>query len=184
VTKSFIRVEDNFFENNKFEEIKEYVDTLNYNPPQTSSIEDNKGCYWFEKQLERGHDLQNLIINILKDRVNLNIDKDYKSKDPDTLECVTKFIMSNAQDGARPHTDNCQIQCLIFLKGEEILNNGTMFVDKNTKSKEVSFDIHTHIGFKENRAIVFSSDNWHTPAQFLGGTWRYSIANFFNLKST
>jgi len=169
VVESFIKIENNFFDQDTFKKLNSEIESYEYKPPTSELLQNNGGCYWFQKNIS-GSDLQNHIINIIQKRTNLKINKQKK--------CISKFIMSNAQDGARPHVDHGnEMQCLIYIKGDEILNNGTMFLDK----RESSYDIHTHVGFKENRAIIFSSNNYHSPAQFLGGTWRYCIANFFCL---
>ena len=57
-------------------------------------------------------------------------------------------------------------------------NNGTGFYDKISEDK---YELNTHVGFKENRAIVFDSKIYHTSLQFNEGTGtRYCLANFIN----
>ena len=166
---SFIKIEDNFFDKDTFNKIYSEVESHEYSPPTTEMLKYNGGCYWFQNDIS-GSDLQNYIIDKIQNKTNLKIDTE--------KNCVSKYIMSNAQDKARPHVDHAaDLQCLIYIKGEEILNNGTLFLDK----KQSSFNINTHVGFKQNRAVIFSSNNYHSPAQFLGGTWRYCITNFFCL---
>jgi hypothetical protein len=169
VVESFIKIEDNFFDKNTFTKINNEVEGYEYAPPTKEIIDYNGGCFWFQNDVSKS-DLQNHIIEQLEKITNLKINRQ--------KNCISKFIMSNAQDKARPHVDHAaDLQCLIYIKGDQILNNGTLFLDK----KESSYDINAHVGFKENRAIIFSSNNYHSPAQFLGGTWRYSINNFFCL---
>ena len=180
---SYIYIQDNFFEKNIFKEIKNKINTYSYSPPPLKRIKDYGGCYWFEHNLPRGCDVQKVVIKTLQEKMNLSVDEDFKSDDTDVVECESKFIMPNAQDGARPHVDPCQLQCLVFIKGEEIIKNGTLFFDDAQVGKDKKFNINTHVGFKENRGIVFSSNNLHAPAQFSGGSWRYCLANFFHLKN-
>ena len=61
------------------------------------------------------------------------------------------------------------------MLGDTKINNGTGFYEQ----EDDKFSLHTHIGFKENRAIIFTSSIWHSPLQFAGeSTPRYVLANF------
>ena len=61
--------------------------------------------------------------------------------------------------------------------GDKLINNGTGFYEKLNDE----YQLHTHIGFKENRAIFFDSTKWHSPLQFAGNsTPRYVMANFMD----
>jgi hypothetical protein len=63
------------------------------------------------------------------------------------------------------------------MLGPESINNGTGFFERREKGPG---QISLHVGFKHNRAIFFSADNYHSPLQWSGnGSFRYSINNFF-----
>ena len=89
--------------------------------------------------------------------------------------------MVGAADKPRPHTDQvigATHQCLIYMHGEESTNNGTGFYHYNMSPENLELSIHA--GFRQNRAIFFSSDVYHSPLQWAGnGSFRYSICNFF-----
>ena len=63
-----------------------------------------------------------------------------------------------------PHIDyvknKCEYQLLVYIRSDEGINAGTAFYKKNKEG----FEIDVHVGFKENRAILFKSkDCLHSP---------------------
>ena len=63
-----------------------------------------------------------------------------------------------------PHIDyvknKCEYQLLVYIRSDEGINAGTGFYRKNKEG----FEIDVHVGFKENRAILFKSkDCLHSP---------------------
>jgi len=60
----------------------------------------------------------------------------------------------------KPHTDikiGAFLNLLIMISGPKALTNGTVFYTKNKEDLELDI----HVGFKENRAVLFPSDWWH-----------------------
>ena len=58
------------------------------------------------------------------------------------------------------------------------INNGTGFYEKEKEG----LTLHTHIGFKENRAIFFDSTIYHSPLLFAGNSGpRYAMANWIGV---
>ena len=47
---------------------------------------------------------------------------------------------------------------MIMLKGIESITNGTVFYDKDKDN----YDLNINVGFKENRAIQFPSNHYHS----------------------
>ena len=59
-----------------------------------------------------------------------------------------------------------------------LINNGTGFYEKEKEG----LTLHTHIGFKENRAIFFDSTIYHSPLLFAGNSGpRYAMANWIGV---
>ena len=87
----------------------------------------------------------------------------------------SNYFLSFPNTPAIPHEDGGEYNCLIYIVGDKLINNGTGFYEKlNNK-----YHLHTHIGFKENRAIFFNSQIDHSSLQFAGNsTPRYVMANF------
>ncbi|HAT67004.1 MAG TPA: hypothetical protein DCS66_20830 [Flavobacteriaceae bacterium] len=177
-----IFIQDNFFEDEIFNTIKNEIDTVEFTPPSTETRK-YQSTYWFDHKLPMGCDVQRLIYKKIKFYFNEEVDFDSVN---DT-DCI--YTMSNAKDHPRPHRDlmsdiptHLQYQCLIYIKGDSHLANGTGFYTRDLKDK-LKFHLHLNVGFKENRAVFFSSDNWHSPMQWSGeSSWRYSIANFMTMK--
>ena len=168
---SKVFVEENFFPLNIYNEIVQQMISVEYVPPNKRKIKNQEGCYWHSHDLVNNCDVQNQIKVLINKKFNFKISNFFYSS----------YTMVGANDKPRPHTDEkygVTHQCLIFMHGEESTNNGTGFYHrKNSKEAELSI----HVGFKKNRAIFFSSDVLHSPLQWAGnGSFRYSIANFFN----
>ena len=169
LSKVFIK--DNFFSSNIHNEIVQQMVSVEYNPPNEKKIKEHGGCYWHNHDLPHNSDVQNEIKSLINKKFNYQI----------TNFVDTTYTMVGANDKPRPHKDNIMgvtHQCLIYMLGEESANNGTGFYyEKNSGKLELSI----HVGFKQNRAIFFSSDVPHSPLQWAGnGSFRYSIGNFFN----
>lgn len=94
-------------------------------------------------------------------------------------QMTSSYFLSFPNTPAIPHADPGLYNCLIYLVGDKLVNNGTGFYEKI--DDKGNFSLHTHIGFKENRAIFFDSSIGHSPLQFAGNsTPRYVMANFID----
>ena len=143
---------------------------VEYFPPNKNKIKEHQGSYWHIHTLPNQCDVKKQIAVLIAKNFNFNISTFKESS----------YTMVGASDKPRPHKDdNIQTthQCLIYMYGEESTNNGTGFYHEKSKNKH---ELSIHVGFKQNRAIFFSSDVWHSPLQWAGnGSFRYSICNFF-----
>jgi len=72
------------------------------------------------------------------------------------------------------HVDDNQYNFLLFLKGKELVYNGTGFY--------TNYNLHTYIGFVENRALFFDGkNNIHTDLQALGeSSFRHTVNIFYD----
>lgn len=72
----------------------------------------------------------------------------------------------------KPHTDDDSVvNILIMLSGPTAVTNGTVFYTKG--------DLDIHVGFQENRAILFPSNKFHSPhANDKSNITRYSATLF------
>tara|TARA_A100001037_G_C14992627_1_gene563334 strand:- start:309 stop:845 length:537 start_codon:yes stop_codon:yes gene_type:complete len=171
-----ILIQDNFFEEKILKNIQEEIVKVEMKPPPDETRA-YQSSYWFDHKLPVMCELQKLIYKNIKLYFNMEVDVN-KVTDVDCM-----YTMSNAKDHPRPHTDGMAThQCLIYIKGDPLLANGTGFYTPDSEDK-LKFHLNLHVGFKENRALFFSSDNWHSPMQWSGpSSWRYSIANFMTMK--
>ena len=167
---SKVFIQENFFPPELYNEIVQLMIQAEYDPPDKEAIERLEGSYWHTHDLPNDCDVQVEIKKLIKQKFNFDISKFIS----------TNYTMVGAADKPRPHTDEvigATHQCLIYMHGEESTNNGTAFYyEKNSGELELSI----HVGFKQNRAIFFSSNVPHSPLQWAGnGSFRYSICNFF-----
>jgi hypothetical protein len=61
-------------------------------------------------------------------------------------------------DSFKPHVDSINgniLNLLIMINGPTAVTNGTVFYTDN--------ELDIHVGFRENRAVLFPSDKVHSP---------------------
>ena len=171
--KDHIIVKDNFFNDEVYKEIIKDISTLKFkNRSIDAAIHGNKSVYqkiYFEVPLNHDHfavqEVNKLLNNYGFDLISSPLDHAY--------------LLSTKHEEATPHYDDKDLNCLVYLKGNEIINSGTGFYDK----KEEDYVLNRHIGFKENRAIIFDSKIFHASLQFNEGAGvRYVMVNFFNYR--
>tara|TARA_R100000963_G_C4638961_1_gene102694 strand:+ start:1039 stop:1560 length:522 start_codon:yes stop_codon:yes gene_type:complete len=78
-------------------------------------------------------------------------------------------------DVFQPHNDGGlgKVNLYIQLIGPTAVSNGICFYDKDQK-------LDMHIGFRENRAVLFDSKIVHTPNVSSDKIWRTTITLFIN----
>lgn len=91
------------------------------------------------------------------------------------------YFLSAKHKDATPHNDlPHDINCLIYLQGNYLINSGTGFYD----IIDNKYVLNTHVGFKENRAIIFDSGLAHASLQFNENCGkRFAMTNFINMKN-
>jgi len=162
--KNRIIVQDNFFSKKILDKIKIDLSHSKFSNRFNTFKNTPYQKIYFQVQLENNHPAVLETIKNLKKKFNLSCPK-----------IVSSYFLSTKHEQATPHNDLSKYNCLIYLKGNHLVNNGTGFYDKvNNK-----FLLNTHVGFKENRAIIFDSKIYHTSLQFNEGSGtRYCLANF------
>ena len=153
-----IQIKDNFLNEEDFKIISSNIDKIIY-APMTNP--DNFGFrHNFEKSPENEWFFTKIKKQFFPD-VNLKvIESSYH------LRHNTKKVLS--------HTDNANYNFILYLKGDELIYNGTGFYYKN--------NLNTYLGFVKNRALFFDGkNNIHTDLQALGeSSPRYTINIFYN----
>ena len=166
-----IIIQDNFFSKDMLDKIK--VD-LTHQKFTNRFTEHNNSIYqkiYFNVKLTDNHPVVLEIKKILKEKFDLTY-----------FNIASQYFLSTKHEEATPHIDPLnEYNCLIYLKGDFILNSGTGFYDYDKIND--TYSLNTHVGFKENRAIIFDSRIYHASLQFNeGGETRYCLANFMNMK--
>ena len=183
-----IAVKDDFFPPDLLFKIKEYLFNISKWHYPDNSKDFEGGVYWWTYLMGREDETL-----FQKDYLDHLIKKYFNKKN--TKYTRTFFSMSNAKDKARPHHDVEQpsvYNLLIYLSGDSLINNGTGFYIHKDKENckppcphqpacKEELLLHSHIGFRENRAIFFKSSIWHAPLQWAGeSSTRYSLCNFLS----
>ena len=142
-----IKIIDNFFEDILFKNIKNHITTKLFFTPRYLNYtkERNKNTtYGMRFQLKEDP-------NLLKTFIT-QAEKKFNSKIKETL--FDSGIDIRNLENFIPHNDvelGAKINILVMLKGPTAVVNGTVFYTEG--------DLDIHVGFRENRAILFPS-NW------------------------
>ena len=161
--KDLIIVKDNFFNKTLFKEIYADLDKVKF-VNRFTKIKANKQRIYFDVLLGRDHPGCIALKSFFKNELGVLVKK-----------LDSSYFLSTKYEEPFPHTDAAKINCIIYLKGGSLINNGTALYEKNNEGVDV---INSHIGFKENRAVVFSGRT-HASLQFAeGSTARFIMANF------
>ena len=167
--KEKIIVKDNFFKTTTLNQIKNELSTT----PFTNRFNDLKNTIYqkvyFHQEINSTHFAVKEMHENLKE---FNLTYDFEKTE-------SSYWLSSKHKDPTPHNDVNDINCLVYLKGAHLINSGTGFYDKI----ENDFVLNTHIGFKENRAIIFDSKIYHSSLQFNENSGlRYVMVNFLWIK--
>jgi hypothetical protein len=162
-----IIVEDNFFKKEILNSIYHELMTNNF----TNRMAEYGNVYgreYFQVKLNQAHYVAQLTMKNLERLFNLKC-----------TDINSQYVLTTKHTEAKPHIDiSHEFNCLIYLKGESIVNNGTGFYDKINDD----YKLNTHIGFKENRAIIFDPLIYHSSLQWNEDAKpRYAMLNFLNV---
>jgi hypothetical protein len=160
-----ILIKDNFFSEEILSKVHIELPSLNF----TNRHVDRKdrtsyNKIYFNFPLSSDHYLVEETTNILLKEYNIKYKK---------MESV--YFLSTKNNLPTPHTDTCELNVLIYLKGDSLMHNGTGIYEQN--------NLNTHLGFKENRAILFNGAKYmHASLQSFEqeASPRYVMANFLN----
>ena len=160
-----ILIKDNFFSEDILSKVHLELPNLNFTN-RHADFKDRSiyNKIYFNCSLSSDHYLVKEIKNILLKDYNII----YKNME-------SAYFLSTKNNLPTPHTDPCELNVLIYLKGNCLMHNGTGIYEQN--------NLNTHIGFKENRAILFNGAKYmHASLQSFEqeASPRYAMANFLN----
>ena len=153
-----IQIKDNFLDKKEYEIIASNVDKINY-----EAINNNSGNFGFSHPFPENSENEWLYKKIKQQffpNTNLKVS-------------VSSYHWRHNKDKVRSHADPDDFNFILYVKGKELVYNGTGFYHKN--------DLNTYVGFVENRAIFFDGrNNIHTDLQALGpSSGRYTVNIFY-----
>ena len=158
-----IKIVDNFFNKEEFEILTNHLSKINFK----SLINEEGDRYGFGHGFKENKENKWLFNKIKK---NFFKNKNLISKD-------SAFRLRHNFKKILPHIDHfCDYAFICYLTGKELVYNGTGFYKKNGDQLQLD----TYIGFRENRALFFNSNIYHTDLQALGeSSPRYSLNVFY-----
>ena len=143
-----IKIVDNFFEDILFKNIQNHITTKLFFKPRYigNTTEKNQDTY-YGSRFEFKHD--NKLLDTFKNQAEKKFNIKIKKLHDDCGIDIRNL------DHFKPHTDQAKMNVLVMLKGPTAVTNGTVFYHGDINN----FDLDIHVGFRENRAILFPS-NW------------------------
>jgi hypothetical protein len=154
-----IQIKDNFLNKKELSILLNNLNNISY-----KAMNNDDGNYGFRHEFERNLKNEWFFKKIKKQffpNINLKVNKGSYH-----LRHNFKKVMS--------HEDKEDYNFILYLKGDELVYNGTGFYYKNK--------LNTYLGFVNNRALFFDGkNNVHTDLQALGkSSPRYTINIFYN----
>ena len=164
-----IVIKDNFLKEEDFKKIYNIISNLSFSPNDYLGEKTSDNLAWFS------HKAHTDFLEIIKNEVFNQFNKKIK-----------EFVLANYTLLSNPKPlvhqdkiDNVNWQLLLYIKGDLSVTNGTGFY---IEKENGVFELNTHIGFKENRAIFFKAVNWHSPLQWsVEYSKRYSFISFLEI---
>ena len=153
-TEFDIRIKDNFLNQEDFNKIKSYVKNIRWQPMALSYSSTNPTHVWFTDNAPKE------ITNIMEKEVS----KFFNVKILNTN--LNQFSLVSKSKKVEAHIDISEItnfQTILYIDGDESVHSGTGFYIKKDKD---NFELNTHIGFRPNRIVSWTSNVWHAPLSF------------------
>tara|TARA_R110002012_G_scaffold238372_1_gene412163 strand:- start:2450 stop:2962 length:513 start_codon:yes stop_codon:yes gene_type:complete len=152
----YITIKDNFLEKEKLLELQKNLPLINYSGKY--NVITNINHIWFSAPASKE------ITNIIKAKCEKLLNKKFK------INFCSYTLLSTVEP--LPHcdlNDETDYQVIVYIKGDVDLHKGTGFYVKG--------ELNTHIGFNENRAVIWHSNSWHTPMNWAADnkSKRYSV---------
>ena len=144
-----IKIIDNFFDKDLLKKIQTHVTTkIYYTPRWLTGTEKTKENYYGDRFI-LNHDpkLKEIFVKQAEEKFSIKINK---------LDDDSGIDLRNL-DRFMPHTDQQagKLNIFIMLKGQTAVTNGIVFYTDN--------NLDMHVGFRENRAVMFPSLKMHSP---------------------
>ena len=151
-----IIIKDNFLDQDLHKKIHSKIDKYNY----SATFNGIKGIkhIWFSSPIEKE------IQEIVKNKCEKILNKKFK------VHFCNYTMLATVEPVVHcDHNDNCDYQIIIYIKGNTNLHKGTGFY--------LNGELNTHIGFNENRAVLWHANTFHSPLNWASDdkSKRYSI---------
>jgi len=154
-----IKIVDNFLEKNLFNKLQDFAKQgLQFNPSYNGHGE----YYGLRCNINNDEELIDIFKDTTKEKFKIQID-DISEDSSIDIRDLNNFI---------PHTDpQSKLNLFLMIYGDKAANNGIVFYDEK--------EIDIHVGFRENRAVLFSSNITHSPNVFKDKTIKRITSTIF-----
>ena len=162
-----IRIIDNFFEDKDLRTIQNFALTKAfYTPRFLSNSPEKTDKYSYGSRWPLNNDIK--LLKMFTEQTELKFKIKIKELHVDSGIDQRKLTIF------KPHIDEGSVlNMLVMLSGPTAVTNGTVFYTDG--------NLDIHVGFKENRAILFPSYKFHSPhANEESNITRYSATLFIN----
>jgi len=171
-----LTIKDNFLENNFFKELHASIMFKKWNPIDNIYLKTGKHVWHHYKVQEN---LTNILKKQIENKFNVKIKK--------FMNGMNYTMVSNVKeesvhvDGVDYPDKDFNAQFILYVNGNNELTNGTGFY---TKKEDGKYHLTTHVGFVENRALLFKNKVMHSPLKFLSkdNKPRFSIISFLSIE--
>tara|TARA_R110000803_G_scaffold206792_1_gene274276 strand:+ start:53 stop:574 length:522 start_codon:yes stop_codon:yes gene_type:complete len=166
-----LQIKDNFFSKKEYDILVNNLDKVLYSPNVNEEVGLYSQSHHFNPTNENKWIFSKIKNNFFPNNNKLKIiSAEFSLRD-------NKNLISPHKDSFPNNGENkSNYNCLIYLKGRELIYNGTGFYTNG--------NLNTYIGFVENRGIFFKgSDVYHTCLQGLGeSSARYCLNVYYGEK--
>jgi len=153
-TEFDIRIKDNFLNEEDYNKIKLYTKRIFWKPTSLSYSTNNPTHVWFTD------DAPDEITELMKKEVSKLFNVEILNVSVNQFSFVTKSKKSEVHNDASEITN---FQTILYIDGDENVHSGTGFYVKTDDNK---FELNTHIGFRPNRIVSWTSNVYHAPLSF------------------
>ena len=159
MTLPTLQMKDNFLNKEELNILLKNIDNIDY-----LLMSNKEGDFGFRHHFKKDKENEWLYKKIKKQffpQVNLKPE-------------VSSFHLRHNFKKVMSHTDACDYNFILYLKGKELIYNGTGFYYNN--------NLNTYVGFIVNRALFFNGRSTvHSDLQALGeSSFRNTINIFYN----
>ena len=150
-----IRVLDNFFTENEYNQINAIITNVKYSALHTSHQENPTKHIWFSAPVDDN----------LKELIRVRANEKLKTNIVKVSLCSYTLMTKVPNDKKEVHDDyekeDRNFQCIIFINGEASASSGISFYGVSEDGKSLAFN--SSIGFQPNRIVFWKCNTWHCP---------------------
>ena len=144
-----ISIKDDFFDTGRFTQLHNEIPYKKYTPNTNHTSQYSHILFSVDVETPITQYIQAKCEKMLNKKFDLNF-------------CMYTMVATVEPSVHWDYNKDCSHQVLIYIRGNQDLHKGTGFYVKNGKD----YQLNTHIGFRQNRAIFWDARTYHSPLNF------------------